>query len=155
MAPGGAPVGNVNGQIHGIYTKGITDEEKELAANLELLSVDGELLTQKIQYTRIWRVCLLLTDRDLSPERQEYLEKLLRLYELRVGSSSDGEGGGSDSEDTVNRMPDFEALLDRTVARIESLTKTKITVKEHIELLDDIADLEDGMDDAEGAQAEA
>lgn len=141
--PGGAPVGNRNGQIHGIYTKGITPEEEDLARELDLLSIDGELLTHKLQYLRIWRVVLLRSGEELPVEQQINFDNLIRLYESRVT-----EGGGSettDSSSTTCRMPDFDMLLDRSASRIESLTKMKMNIEERDELLEQIAELRDKL----------
>lgn len=144
---GGAQPGNRNSQIHGIYTKSITEEEHALAAELDLLSIDGELLTMKIQYTRVLRVVLLLSGEDLPIEEQVNFDNLIRLYESRVMSGTGEKGEGTDSESTTNRMPDFEALLDRTASRIESLTTLKLRIEERDDLLAQLAELRAQMEE--------
>jgi hypothetical protein len=98
--------GNKNAAKPGsLYSQYLTDEEREIAEQLELGSVDEEL--------RLTRIRLM---RALAREKE-------RLDTLEVYETVNRTGGGeySPGDEEKCRVRDYDALIDKLTTRIESL----------------------------------
>lgn len=111
----GAPAGNRNAATPGsIYSRYFTEEEKELAAQIELGKVDEEL--------RLTRVRLM---RALAREA-EYGNTLELDSEKREPVIIDGVVvAGAEQVTTTSKVRDYTGLIDKLTARIESLERTR------------------------------
>lgn len=112
--------GNKNAVKHGIYSRTFTEEELNIASEIELGTVDNELVALRIQ--------------------------LLRAYELQKKSNEDIENGGdgilqvSETEEliggeggynkTVKRAIDFNHIISTLTSKIESLERTRLALKQ-------------------------
>lgn len=109
----GAPKGNKNNRIHGIYSVGLTDEEIPIFDQVELGTVDAELRMTKIRLRRALRAELTDTELELI-ERTE---------------SPSMPGGLPDYDEMVKqevlKRRDYAPVIDRLMGRIESLEKTR------------------------------
>lgn len=112
----GAPTGNRNAATPGsIYSRYFTEEEKELAAQIELGKVDEEL--------RLTRIRLM---RALAREA-EYGNTLELDSEKREPVIVDGEiVAGTEQVTTTSKVRDYSSLIDKLTARIESLERTRV-----------------------------
>jgi len=111
----GAPAGNRNAATPGtIYSRYFTEEEKDLAAQIELGKVDEEL--------RLTRVRLM---RALAREA-EYGNTLELDSEKREPVIIDGVVvAGAEQVTTTSKVRDYTGLIDKLTARIESLERTR------------------------------
>lgn len=111
----GAPAGNRNAATPGtIYSRYFTEEEKDLAAQIELGKVDEEL--------RLTRVRLM---RALAREA-EYDNTLELDSEKREPVTIDGVVvAGTEQITTTSKVRDYTGLIDKLTARIESLERTR------------------------------
>lgn len=111
----GAPAGNRNAATPGtIYSRYFTEEEKNLAAQIELGKVDEEL--------RLTRVRLM---RALAREA-EYGNTLELDSEKREPVIIDGVVvAGAEQVTTTSKVRDYTGLIDKLTARIESLERTR------------------------------
>lgn len=111
----GAPAGNRNAATPGtIYSRYFTEEEKDLAAQIELGKVDEEL--------RLTRVRLM---RALAREA-EYGNTLELDSEKREPVTIDGVVvAGTEQITTTSKVRDYTGLIDKLTARIESLERTR------------------------------
>ncbi len=121
----GAPPGNKNGEIHGIYAVGWTDAEKktlpQLVATIDTLQ--PELLVAKIQLARVQKKLRELEEHDddddeASPQALERTE----MREERVGSQL--------RESTTRRRPDYMLIQDRLLGRIGKLLEQQVKIVE-------------------------
>lgn len=112
----GAPTGNRNAATPGsIYSRYFTEEEKDLAAQIELGKVDEEL--------RLTRIRLM---RALAREA-EYGNTLELDSEKREPVIVDGEiVAGTEQVTTTSKVRDYTGLIDKLTARIESLERTRV-----------------------------
>lgn len=105
--------GNQNARTHGLYASGLTDEEKQIYHRVEIGSIDDELRIAKIRLRRA-----LIA---------EIGEQELELVE-RVESPS-MLGGMPDYDEMVKnevfKRRDWSPIVDRLMARIESLERTR------------------------------
>lgn len=111
----GAPTGNRNAATPGsIYSRYFTEEEKDLAAQIELGKVDEEL--------RLTRIRLM---RALAREA-EYGNTLELDSEKREPVIIDGVVvAGAEQVTTTSKVRDYTGLIDKLTARIESLERTR------------------------------
>lgn len=111
----GAPMGNRNAATPGsIYSRYFTEEEKDLAAQIELGKVDEEL--------RLTRIRLM---RALAREA-EYGNTLELDSEKREPVIIDGVVvAGAEQVTTTSKVRDYTGLIDKLTARIESLERTR------------------------------
>lgn len=111
----GAPTGNRNAATPGsIYSRYFTEEEKDLAAQIELGKVDEEL--------RLTRIRLM---RALAREA-EYGNTLELDTEKREPVIIDGVVvAGAEQVTTASKVRDYTGLIDKLTARIESLERTR------------------------------
>lgn len=103
--PGGAPRGNTNGAKHGIWTKVLTDEEKELWSEIEVAALDEEVRLATIQLRRAF-----VLQREVDAQRKAMGKLRLRRRER-----------GPDGTRSVYELPDYHAQIDRALLRVESL----------------------------------
>lgn len=107
--------GNKNAAKPGsLYSQYLTEEERQIAASLELGSVDEEL--------RLTRIRLM---RALARE-QEYGDTL-EVYET-IERTGGGEYSPGDEE--KRRVRDYASLIDKLTARIESLEARRATLQQ-------------------------
>lgn len=101
--------GNQNAVKHGIYRKHLTDEERELFEQIELGAVDQELRLARI---RLARALAAEQDANGEPEVLEVVEN---------------EGGGeyTPARSEKRRVRDYVGIIDRLMARVESLERTR------------------------------
>lgn len=109
---------------HGIYDDYYTEEEKALDIISKLGSVDGELEMVRI---RLRRTIAARAKWDLEvlagrAERQE--DGSLVLVEV-VDDEAVFEGAVTPTKREVRRLPNFDDIEHRCLARIESLEKTR------------------------------
>jgi hypothetical protein len=88
-----------------LYSRFLTDEEKDIAASLELGSVDEELRLTRI---RLLRALRREEEKGDEPELEERIE---REVSDKVGARSEEK----------HKVRDYAGLIDRLTARIESL----------------------------------
>lgn len=108
---------------HGIYTKYFREDEKVLIDEkaLQVGQVESELTVVRIRLKRAleakekWEASLATGDGS---------EELV-LVETTEGQRLSKEGVAVDVDEKKLRLPDFEGIIDRCLARIESLEKTR------------------------------
>lgn len=109
----GAPKDNKNSLKHGIYAKAMTEEELSIVDEMTLGSVDNEL---KVCRIRLRRALLA----EVENQEMEVVERLERPAIL---------GGVPDYEEMIKELKfikrDYSPIIDRLVARIESLERTR------------------------------
>jgi hypothetical protein len=110
MHGGLTPKTNQNAAKPGsIYSKFLTPEEQAQFDALELGNVDSEL-----------RLCKIRLARALSLEQQNG-EKL----ELDFAIKRTGRNGGIAQQEVHTKRRDYQTIIDRLMARIESLERTR------------------------------
>lgn len=111
--------GNQHARKHGIYSSILTDEERELWDAVELGKVDDELRLCRL---RLMRTIRAETESGNLPELEEQIER------SSGSEQKDAEDGGMaaipPSEQRLKRR-DYAGTVDRLMARIESLEKTR------------------------------
>jgi hypothetical protein len=142
--------GSTNGAYtHGIYTKYLRPEEKALIDEgaIRLGQVDDELQIVRIRLKRTleakekWEA-EARGDVDGATE-----ETSLVLVEHTEGEAPGPDGTTIDVEKKVRKLPSFDDLIDRCLARIESLEKTRRELMKPFEGDDpDDPDAEPGRD---------
>lgn len=120
-------LGAANGAYsHGIYTKFFRDDEKALLdANLiKLGQVDDELKVMRIRLKRA-----LEARERWEAERAGSIAGADETTSMTLTEVHDDQapfdGGTVDLEKRVRKLPDFDRIIDSTIARIESLEKTR------------------------------
>lgn len=116
---GKANKGNQHAVKHGIYSRVLTDEEKELWDQVELGKVDDEL-----------RICKLRLMRAIRAEQEAndapQLDSRTEEPALAFGVPIDGDDGEPEIiEKRSYKRRDYAALIDRLMGRIESLERTR------------------------------
>jgi len=113
-ASSGPPKGSKNHLTHGIYAKGLTAEEKLVWYDVELGSVDNELRMAKIRLARALKA-------ELSNDELELIERSESPALL---------GGMPDYAEMVKhevfKKRDWSPIVDKLMARIESLERTRV-----------------------------
>lgn len=100
------PIGNKRAaKPGGLYSKFLTDEERDIAAGLELGSVDEELRLTRIRLLRA------LEREQEKADEPELDERIDRVVDVKVGARSEEK----------HKVRDYAGLIDRLTARIESL----------------------------------
>lgn len=113
----GAPKGNKNNlRAGGIYSQFLTDEEQIISAEMELGSLDEELKLCKIRLMRALKA---------EAEQQAQVEEFDKLELEALNESPSLIGGLPDNDELIQtkqfRRRDYGAIIDRLIARIESL----------------------------------
>lgn len=116
----GPPKGSQNAKTHGLYAGALTDEEKRVWHQVELGTVDDELRMAKIRLARALRLELASDDLDLI-ERTEAPTML---------------GGIPDYDEMIKtevfKRRDWSPIVDRLMARVESLERTRAELAKHV-----------------------
>lgn len=101
--------GNQNARKHGIYGSHLTPQEREQFDAIELGAVDQELRLARI---RLARALAAEAEAQGEPEVIEVVEN---------------EGGGeyTPARSEKRRVRDYTAIIDRLMARVESLERTR------------------------------
>lgn len=113
----GAPKGNKNNlKAGGIYSQFLTDEERSISAEMELGSLDEELKLCKIRLMRALKA---------EAEQQAQVEEFDKLELEALNESPSLIGGLPDNDELIQtkqfRRRDYGTIIDRLIARIESL----------------------------------
>jgi len=110
----GPPKGSKNNLSHGIYAEGLTNAEMQVWHAVQIGSVDDELRMAKIRLARALRA-------ELSSDE-------LELVERSVAPSMPS--GFPDYEELVKqevfKKRDWSPVVDKLMARIESLERTRL-----------------------------
>lgn len=114
----GAPKGNQNARIHGIYSKFFSEEEKQEAAQFDIDRIDDELLLCKVQLMRALKAEQEQTSKNDS-EKLELIAKTMQVVQEM------GMDNGKKQVHQSFAKTDFGGLIDRLIARIQSLTITR------------------------------
>lgn len=102
---GGASISNQNAKTHGIYASTLTETERNQWNDVQIGSIDEEL---KLCRLRLVRALNAENENGSNPELDEITEK---------------ESGGVE---TKSRRRDYVGIIDKIMARIESLEKTRL-----------------------------
>lgn len=113
----GAPKGNKNNlKAGGIYSQFLTDEERAISAEMELGNLDEELKLCKIRLMRALKA---------EAEQQAQVEEFNKLELEALNESPSLIGGLPDNDELIQtkqfRRRDYGTIIDRLIARIESL----------------------------------
>lgn len=113
----GAPKGNKNNlKAGGIYSQFLTDEERVISTEMELGSLDEELKLCKIRLMRALKA---------EAEQQAQVEEFDKLELEALNEAPSLIGGLPDNDELIQtkqfRRRDYGAIIDRLIARIESL----------------------------------
>jgi len=114
-------------RTHGIYDAYYTEEEKDLDLHLRIGSVVAEMELCRIRIRRIvkqmreWEEVSKTSNEDLKEQFAELESVTRQTGERPVGDSM----SPFENETKVRKRPDFEAMLQRYLGRIESLEKTQ------------------------------
>ena len=111
----GAARANQNAKTHGIYSRVLTEEEKELWEQVELGKVDDELRICKL---RLMRAIRAETESNGQPEIDARTEKPLVIGGVPVLDEPA-------IEERSYKRRDYAGIIDKLMARIESLEKTR------------------------------
>nr|DAS78026.1 MAG TPA: hypothetical protein [Caudoviricetes sp.] len=115
----GAPKGNKNKVSCGaLYSSYYTDEEKALADGLELESIDAELRLCKIRLNRALKLEAEQTDETLE------LKQVVEAPAVIGGVPVEDDEVSPVRQKTYAKR-DYEAIIQRLLSRIESLTATR------------------------------
>ena len=109
---GGASIYNQNAKTHGIYANTLTEDERNQWNDVKIGSIDEEL---KLCRLRLVRALTAENQNGVTPELDEITEK----------TNGDGDGAGVEQK---YRRRDYTAIVDKIMARIESLEKTRIVL---------------------------
>lgn len=112
----GAPKGNKNSVKSNIYAQFMTDDEVAFSNDVELDSIDAELRLCKVQLKRALEA---KTKQEADPQNT------LDIDSVVIGDAAPPEQGGGGGNKTTYKRKDYDAFIDRTVARISSLTKQR------------------------------
>ena len=116
---GGAPKGNKNSAKHNIYSRFMTDDEIEFAESAELTKVDAELKLCKVQMKRA------LEAREKQNNEIERGGNGLNLDQIQNETGVEGE-----STKNTFKWRDYDSIIDKLIARIQSLTSQKYTLEQ-------------------------
>ena len=112
----GAPSGNQNRVVHGIYGDLLRGDESALADSVRSTQgIEDELLIVRFQLRRALKAQALADVTDDGLELDERTER-------------EGAENATARPEEKFRRRDYNAIIDRLVARIESLNKTRITI---------------------------
>ncbi|MGE8367012.1 HGGxSTG domain-containing protein [Cupriavidus sp.] len=107
--------GNQNARTHGIYSRVLSDEESELWDQVELGKVDDELRLCRL---RLMRAIRAETEALNQPELEERSEK--------PGQPVEGKAVPDVVTEKKYKRRDYAGLIDRLMARVESLERTRL-----------------------------
>lgn len=107
---GGASISNQNAKTHGIYASTLTESEREQWNDVQIGSIDEEL-----------KLCRLRLVRALKAENENGAKP--ELDEVTVKTSK---SGGTLGGEKKFRRRDYVGIIDKIMARIESLEKTRL-----------------------------
>lgn len=111
----GAPTNNKNSAKHNIYSQFMAEDEIEFTQQAELDSIDSELKLCKVQLTRALKA-KQKQELELLTAESNNAENNLQLIAIQM---DDSEKGGTK---TTFKYKDFDAVIDRFIGRIQSLT---------------------------------
>lgn len=112
----GPPKGSTNALKHGIYGTVLTDEEKALSDQIQLGKIDDELKLCRIRLVRALK---------LESEHGDDLQADSRVEKGATTESIPLEEGATKIIDVTYKRRDYSVMVDRLLARIESLEKTR------------------------------
>lgn len=107
---GGASISNQNAKTHGIYASTLTETERNQWNDVQIGSIDEEL-----------KLCRLRLVRALKAENENGAKP--ELDEVTVKTSK---SGGTPGGEKKFRRRDYVGIIDKIMARIESLEKTRL-----------------------------
>ena len=116
----GAPKGNKNNLKHGIYSKYFTEQENQLAEQLDLSQIDEELKLCKI---RLMRALKLEAEQGKGEDALELTTKITKPPVIGGVPVIDADIG--DIIERTFSKKDYSPIVDRLIARIQSLTTTR------------------------------
>lgn len=117
----GAPKGNKNGSTPGsIYSKFLTDEEKEIVSQVELDNIDNEI---RLYRARLYRL-LKAESEDKDLELRSRTEQTPVIGGVPV---NDDDISMIESRQYVKK--DYDALINQTAARLQSLIQLRISLQ--------------------------
>ncbi len=116
---GGAPTGNKNSAKHNIYSQFMTDDELEFVEHSPLDEIESELKLCKVQLKRA------LEAKQKQAERVAGGKDGLEIDSIQ--DENDAEGG---STKTTFKWRDYDAIIDKLIARIQSLTTQRHALKQ-------------------------
>lgn len=112
---------------HGIYSRFLTEDDRELYNAAEIGNVDAELRVMKLRLARTikartaWEAeCAGAVDGKSSEG-----EDSMTLVEVVDGEAPGPDGSTIDINKRTKRLPDFDKIEQACIARIESLEKTR------------------------------
>lgn len=120
----GAPKGNTNSRKPGsLYSDFYTDEEKSIADEIELESIDDELKLCKIRLRR----AMALEEEQKRRQEEERLEldKLVETPSVIGGVAIQDDPDVPPVKQKTFVYRDYGEIINRLLARIESLTMTR------------------------------
>ena len=117
----GAPTNNKNSAKHNIYSQFMAEDEIEFTQQAELDSIDSELKLCKVQLTRALKA-KQKQELELLTAESNNAENTLQLIAIQM---DDSEKGGTK---TTFKYKDFDAVIDRFIGRIQSLTTQRNTL---------------------------
>ncbi|ULJ65926.1 HGGxSTG domain-containing protein [Wielerella bovis] len=116
----GAPKGNKNRVAAGaLYSEYYTEEEQQLAENLELESIDEELRLCKIRLHRALKL-----ESEQQAEMLE-LERIVQSPALVGGIPMTDDDDIAPIEQKTFVKRDYDSIINRLIGRIETLTATR------------------------------
>lgn len=120
----GAPKGHTNSRKPGsLYSDFYTDEEKEIAAEIELESVDEELKLCKIRLRRAMK--LEEEQKRRQDEERLELDRLVETPSVIGGVAIQDDPDVPPVKQKTFVYRDYGEIINRLLARIESLTMTR------------------------------
>ena len=116
----GAPKFNSNGRKHGIYSKFLSEEESQIANDFDLSQIDDELRLCKV---RLMRALKHEHEQGGGEEALELISKITTPPIIGGVPVADDEIG--DIVERTFSKKDYSPLIERLIARIQSLTSTR------------------------------
>jgi hypothetical protein len=113
---GRTPTGTKGNRTHGLYSAGLTDEERDLWDGIQLGNVDDELRLCRIQLRRAMNLELGIQAGPNDPKNMVGVE----LVEIRRTT-----GNGKSSTDAVSKRVDTSGRVNWLLGRIGMLEKTR------------------------------
>ena len=117
-------------RTHGIYEQFLTEDDRDLYNRAELGAVDAELRLMRMRLARTvkartaWEASLAAAEAS-SPRDSDAGSEHMILVERNEDQAGGFEGSILDLEKKAFRLPDFDKIEHTTIARIESLEKTR------------------------------
>ena len=137
-AGSGAPKGNANHLIHGIYSNSIRPGEHELYDQIPIGTVDDELRLVRLQLRRTAEAIMKAEDAPADPALLEIAEMANRKM-----NSSGGQGDKQRQDNLLKRVrPDWRVQLSRLLNQIAQLERLRLSIKQAARSME--LDVDDG-----------